>query len=62
MKDSISGSVILNEDLYLIYKCAYSKKISFNPDPSKQATEIVFSKTLSTVNFVNWVVQRSKTI
>ena len=44
MKDPISASVTLNEDLYLISKWAYSWKMSFNSDPSKQATEIVFSK------------------
>ena len=44
MKDRISASVTLNEDLYLISKWAYSWKMSFNLDPSKQATEIVFSK------------------
>ena len=44
MKDRISASVKLNEDLYLISKWAYSWKMSFNPDLSKQATEIVFSK------------------
>ena len=37
MKDSIAASVTLNEDLYLISKWAYSWKMSFNPDPSKQA-------------------------
>ena len=35
MKDRISASVTLNEDLYLISKWAYSWKMSFNPDPSK---------------------------
>ena len=47
MKDSISASITLNEDLHLISKWAYSWKMSFNPDPSKQATEIVFSKKQS---------------
>ena len=49
MKDPISASVTLNEDLYLISKWAYSWKMSFNPDPSKQATEIVFSKKRSDI-------------
>ena len=51
MKDRISASVTLNEDLYLISKWAYSWKMSFNPDPSKQATEIVFSKNDLISNF-----------
>ena len=41
MKDRISASVTLNEDLYLISKWAYSWKMSFNPDPSKQATYLI---------------------
>ena len=49
MKDRISVSVTLNEDLYLISKWAYSWKMSFNPDHSKQATEIVFSKKRSEI-------------
>ena len=49
MKDRVSASVTLNEDLYLISKWAYSWKMSFNPDLSKQATEIVFSKKRSDI-------------
>ena len=49
MKNSISASATLNEDLLLISKWAYSWKMSFNPDPSKQATEIVFSKKQSNI-------------
>ena len=47
MKDSISASVTLNEDLDLISNWAYTWKMSFNPDPSKQAKEITFSKKRS---------------
>ena len=49
MKNRISASVTLNEDPYLISEWAYSWKMSFNPDPSKQATEIVFSKKRSDI-------------
>ena len=49
LKDRISASITLNEDLYLISKWAYSWKMSFNPDPSKQATEIVFCKKRSDI-------------
>ena len=52
MKDSISASITLNEDLHLISKWAYSWKMSFNPDPSKQATEIVFSKKQSNIQLL----------
>ena len=34
----------LNNDLYQINKWAFQWKISFNPDPSKQAQEIIFSR------------------
>ena len=33
----------LNNDLYQINKWAFQWKMSFNPDPSKQAQEIIFS-------------------
>ena len=49
MKNSVSASATLNEDLLLISKWAYSWKIYFNPDPSKQATETVFSKKQSNI-------------
>lgn len=34
----------LNQDLKVISTWAYQWKMSFNPDPSKQATEILFTK------------------
>ena len=49
MKDRISASITLNEDLYLISKWGYSWKMSFNSDPSKQATEIFFTKKRSDI-------------
>ena len=49
MKDSISASITLNEDLHLMSKWAYFWKMSFNPDPSKEATETVFSKKQSNI-------------
>ena len=47
MKDSISASVTLNEGLNLISNLAYTWKMSFNSDPSKQAKEMTFSKKRS---------------
>ena len=49
MKDKISASVTLNEDLNLISNWAYTWKMSFNPDLSKQAKEITFSKKQSNI-------------
>ena len=63
MKDRICASATLNEDLNLISNWANNWKMSFNPDPSKQAKEIVFSKKrfknqLPALMFNNTVVPR----
>ena len=34
----------LNKDLVKISRWAYQWKLSFNPDPSKQAQEVIFSR------------------
>ena len=34
---------ILNHDLDTIYQCAHQWKMEFNPDPTNQATEVLFS-------------------
>ena len=40
----------LNNDLIKISRWAYQWKMSFNPDPSKQAQEVIFSrKTKNTI-------------
>ena len=40
----------LNHDLRLIQQWAYQWKIEFNPDPSKQATDVLFSCKKSSPN------------
>ena len=40
----------LSSDLSLIEKWAYQWKMSFNPDPTKQATEVVFSRKKKPAN------------
>ena len=40
---SISASE-LNDDLQLVNNWAYQWKLSFNPEPKKQAVEVLFSK------------------
>ena len=42
-KDSIVSANDLNYDLDIIYRWAHQWKMEFNPDPTKQATEVVFS-------------------
>ena len=54
---------ILNEDLELINKWAYEWKTSFNPDVTKQAQEVIFSRKTSKYNhpnlrFNNSIVQK----
>ena len=43
VKDPLQTSNDLNHDLALIQQWAYQWKMAFNPDPSKQANEVLFS-------------------
>ena len=43
VKDPVISADDLNHDLDIICQWAYQWKIEFNPDPSKQATEVLFS-------------------
>ena len=43
VKDPIVSANDLNYDLDIIYRWAHQWKMEFNPDPTKQATEVVFS-------------------
>ena len=47
--DVIISSFKLNSDLAKISKWAFKWKMSFNPDPSKPAQEVIFSRKLKTV-------------
>ena len=44
VKDKLNSSNKLNEDLSQISQWAYQWKMSFNPDVSKQAQEVIFSR------------------
>ena len=44
VKDSNTAANDMNHDLESISQWAYDWKMSFNPDPQKQAVELVFSK------------------
>ena len=44
VRDSSSSSLSLNEDLSKISQWGYKWKMLFNPDASKQAQEVVFSR------------------
>ena len=43
VKDPLLSANDLNHDLDLISQWAHQWKMEFNPDPTKQATEISFS-------------------
>ena len=63
VKDPILSANDLNHDLEVISHWAYQWKMEFNPDPTKQATEILFSCKKSIVdhpqlNFNNTAVAR----
>ena len=44
--DPLLSAEIMNKDLIKIRKWAYQWKMSFNPDISKQAQEVIFSRNL----------------
>ena len=48
--DPIESSIALNSDLRKIQQWAYQWKMAFNPDPSKQAQEVIFSRKHLQVN------------
>ena len=45
-RDMTSSANILNNDLLKINNWAYQWKMSFNPDPSKQVQEVIFSRKI----------------
>ena len=42
--DSQASANVLNKGLELIHNWAFQWKINFNPDPTKQAQEVIFSR------------------
>ena len=44
VEDSNAAAIDMNHDLKLINQWAYSWRMSFNPDPQKQAVELTFSR------------------
>ena len=44
VKDESESAKVLNDDLLLISRRAYTLKKIFNPDPSKSAQEVIFSR------------------
>ena len=50
VKDPVTSANDLNHDLDMIYQWAHQWKMEFNPDPIKQATEVLFSCEKNSVN------------
>ena len=42
VNDPVISPHELNQDLKVINQCAFQWKMEFNPDPNKQATELLF--------------------
>ena len=54
VKDKNESANVLSNDLLLISRWAYNWKLLFNPDPSKPAREVIFSrKVFSTISLNN---------
>ena len=50
VRDPDQAVILLNHDQRIIEAWAYKWRMSFNPDPMKQAIEVIFSRTRTTVN------------
>ena len=53
VKDPTISASDLNHDLNIIFQWAHQWEMEFNPDPTKQATEILFSCKKSSPNHPN---------
>ena len=53
VRDHNTSAENLNRDLTRISEWAYRWKMSFNPDPSKQAQEVLFSNEVAKTNHPN---------
>ena len=50
VKNVNASNIDLNNDLKKIGEWAFQWKMSFNPDPTKQAQELIFSRKVQTTN------------
>ena len=50
VKNVDASNIDLNNDLKKIGEWAFQWKMSFNPDPSKQAQELIFCRKVQTTN------------
>ena len=59
VNDPIKTASDLNHDLDIIAKWAYQWKMAFNPDPNKQANEVLFTCKTSKVDHPDLVFNGS---
>ena len=57
-----SSANILNNDLLKINNWAYQWKMSFNPDPSKQAQEVIFSRKIKKPSHPDLIFNNNKVV
>ena len=57
VQDSVQSATDLNHDLDMISQWAHQWKMEFNPDPSKQATEVLFSCKKNRANHPQLIFQ-----
>ena len=50
VKDPIISAYDLNHNIDIIYQLAHQWKMEFNPEPIKQATEVLFTCETSSAN------------
>ena len=62
VRDMTSSANILNNDLLKINNWAYQWKMSFNPDPSKQSQEVIFSRKVKKPSHPNLTSNNNKVI
>ena len=60
VKDPDISALELNHDLHLISQWAYQWKMSFNPDPTKQAVQVVFTENLNKLISPKYILMISK--
>ena len=58
--DIHSSASDLNKDLKTINEWAFQWKMSFNPDPNKQAQELFFTKKSKNIRHPPWLFNNSK--
>ena len=62
VKDPEISANELNHDLDIIHKWAHQWKLEFNPDPTKQATEVLFSCKKSSPNRRQLIFNRTAVV